>query len=102
MNSGTLPAKSEDAADWGVETNAWTLEAWVWMSAFPINNQAIFNAPVSKGTEIYIRFGDANEMQMSIMTSFRSRHTARSSTAIPHLNLKHGIMLHSYAATESA
>ena len=27
---------------------------------FPINNQAIFNAPVSKGTEIYIRFGDAN------------------------------------------
>ena len=60
MDSGTLPAKSEDAADWGVETNAWTLEAWVWMSAFPINNQAIFNAPVSKGTEIYIRFGDAN------------------------------------------
>lgn len=60
MDSGTLPAKAEDAADWNVATNAWTLEAWVWMSAFPINNQAIFNVPVSKGTEIYIRFGDAN------------------------------------------
>lgn len=60
MNASTLPAKAEDAADWNVATNAWTLEAWVWMSAFPINNQAIFNVPVSKGTEIYIRFGDAN------------------------------------------
>lgn len=57
MDSGTLP---QTAGDWNVATSEWTLEAWVWMSAFPINNQAIFNAPVSKGTEIYIRFGDAD------------------------------------------
>lgn len=57
MNANTLPAAE---GEWGVATSAWTLEAWVWMSAFPVNNQAIFNAPVSKGTEIYIRFGDAD------------------------------------------
>lgn len=57
MDSGTLP---EGSGNWNISTSEWTLEAWVWMSSFPINNQAIFNAPVSKGTEIYIRFGDAN------------------------------------------
>lgn len=57
MDSGTLP---QAAGDWNVATSEWTLEAWIWMSEFPINNQAIFNAPVSKGTEIYIRFGDAD------------------------------------------
>lgn len=57
MDSATLP---QAEGDWNVATSEWTLEAWVWMSAFPINNQAIFNAPVSKGTEIYIRFGDAD------------------------------------------
>lgn len=57
MNNATLP---QAEGSWNVATSEWTLEAWVWMSAFPINNQAIFNAPVSKGTEIYIRFGDAD------------------------------------------
>lgn len=53
---------------WGISTAEWTLEAWVWMSGYPINNQAIFNASVSQGTEIYIRFGDApipyNQLQI--------------------------------------
>lgn len=57
MNTNTFP---EGTGDWGVTTSEWTLEGWVWMSAFSINNQAIFNAEVSQGTEIYIRFGDAD------------------------------------------
>ena len=57
MNANTFP---EGTGDWGITTSEWTLEAWIWMSSFSINNQAIFNAPVSKGTEIYIRFGDAD------------------------------------------
>ena len=64
MNTNTRPAGgSSDASDpaaWGITTSEWTLEGWIWMSAFPINNQAIFNGQVSSGTEIYIRFGDAN------------------------------------------
>ena len=49
--------------DWGVETTEWTLEAWVYMSSFLINNQAIMSASIpdnAHGTEIYIRFGDAD------------------------------------------
>lgn len=57
MNTNTVP---HGAGSWGVSTSEWTLEGWIWMSAFPINNQAIFNAEVSKGIEIYVRFGDAN------------------------------------------
>lgn len=57
MNTNTFP---EGSGDWGITTSEWTLEGWIWMSSFSINNQAIFNAPVSKGTEIYIRFGDAD------------------------------------------
>lgn len=54
--------------NWGVSTNAWTIETWVKMSGFSINNTAIINATVSEGTEIYIRFGDApipyNQLQI--------------------------------------
>ncbi len=57
MDSSTFP---EGSGDWNLSTNAWTLEGWVWMGSFPINNQAIFNGAVSAGTEIYIRFGDAD------------------------------------------
>lgn len=57
MDTNTFP---EGSGGWGITTPEWTLEGWVWMSAFPINNQAIFNAEVSQGTEIYIRFGDAD------------------------------------------
>ncbi|MCD8312722.1 MAG: DUF1735 and LamG domain-containing protein [Bacteroidales bacterium] len=46
--------------DWGISTQEWTLEGWVWMSSFSVNNQAIFNGTCSQGTEIYIRFGDAD------------------------------------------
>lgn len=57
MNSGTMPTGS---GGWNIATSEWTLEGWVWMSSYSINNQAIFSATVSKGTEIYVRFGDAN------------------------------------------
>lgn len=57
MDTNTMPASS---GSWGIATSEWTLEGWIWMSSFSINNQAIFNASVSKGTEIYIRFGDAD------------------------------------------
>ncbi len=57
MDNMTMPSGTND---WAIATNEWTLEGWVWMSSFPINNQAIFNARVSKGVEIYIRFGDAD------------------------------------------
>lgn len=56
MTRQTLPAGS---GDWGISTSEWTLEGWIWMSAFPINNQAFWSASVSQGTEIYCRFGDA-------------------------------------------
>lgn len=59
--SGMVEALPE--SDWGIVTKQWTLEAWVRMDGYSINNQAIFNTG-SKGTdnanEIYIRFGDAN------------------------------------------
>lgn len=44
---------------WGINTNQWSLECWTKMSAYSINNQAIFNTG-SSDHEIYIRFGDAN------------------------------------------
>jgi len=50
----TLPS-----TDWGLTTTQWSLEAWVRMSAYSKNNQAIFNTG-SNDHEIYIRFGDAN------------------------------------------
>ena len=53
-NVSTLPA-----TDWGITVDAWTLEAWVRMDGYSINNQAIFTSG-SNDHEIYIRFGDAN------------------------------------------
>lgn len=54
--------------NWGISTTEWTVESWVKMSGFTINNSAIFNLTVSEGTEIYIRFGDAaipyNQLQI--------------------------------------
>ncbi|WP_294554951.1 DUF1735 and LamG domain-containing protein [uncultured Bacteroides sp.] len=41
---------------WGMSLPNYTLEWWSKMSAFSINNQAIFNSGGS--TELYIRFGD--------------------------------------------
>lgn len=59
MDYAVVPDGSS-AGDWNIETSEWTLEGWVWMDSFSINNQAIFSATVSKGTEIYVRFGDAD------------------------------------------
>lgn len=57
--------------EWGVTTKAWTIETWVKMSGFAINNSAIISVGIpstEKGTEIYIRFGDAaipfNQLQI--------------------------------------
>lgn len=63
------PAKDEL---WGVTTNEWSLEAWVQMDGFDINNQAIFNSG-SSDHEVYIRFGDAmipyNSLQVKTLGS---------------------------------
>lgn len=59
----------DDSKNWNQQTNDWSLECWVWMSGFQINNQAIFNFKAS--TEIYIRFGDTpipyNSLQIKYM-----------------------------------
>jgi hypothetical protein len=47
------------AENWGITTTQWSLEFWSRMSAYSINNQAVFNTG-SSDHEIYIRFGDAN------------------------------------------
>jgi len=55
--SGMVTAAPE--TNWGITTTQWSLECWARMSAYSINNQAIFNTG-SSDHEIYIRFGDAN------------------------------------------
>ncbi|MDR0506191.1 MAG: DUF1735 and LamG domain-containing protein [Dysgonamonadaceae bacterium] len=47
--------------DWGIRTKEWTIEAWVRMEDYRKNNQAIFSNWGDGLTEVYIRFGDANE-----------------------------------------
>ncbi|MBE8715001.1 DUF1735 and LamG domain-containing protein [Sphingobacterium hungaricum] len=47
------------STNWGINVNQWTIECWAKMSAYSINNQAIFYTG-SNDHEIYIRFGDAN------------------------------------------
>lgn len=56
--SSSEKAETDPNTEWGVSVETYTLEAWVRMSAFSINNQAIFN--VHANNELYIRFGDAN------------------------------------------
>lgn len=53
MNWKNHPSTDKDQK-WGEMVNEYTLEFWVQMDGFKINNQAIFNSE-----EIYIRFGDA-------------------------------------------
>lgn len=54
----------------GATVAEWSIETWVWMDGFQINNQAIINSG-GNGTEIYIRFGDAsipyNSLQIKTM-----------------------------------
>jgi hypothetical protein len=49
-----LDGAGQMKADWGLELGEWSLEFWVWMDGFSINNQALFDSD-----EIYVRFGDA-------------------------------------------
>lgn len=53
---------------WNLNLSDWTVEFWVWMDGFDINNQAIFNS-----SEIYIRFGDTSikntQMQIKLLGS---------------------------------
>lgn len=45
--------------NWNIETRDWTLEGWIWVKEFGINNQAIWKGTMGTN-EIYIRFGDAD------------------------------------------
>lgn len=56
--NGSENAQTDPDTEWGVSVETYTLEAWVRMSVFSINNQAIFN--VRANNELYVRFGDAN------------------------------------------
>ncbi len=59
--AGSEMVTAAPAGDWGIQTEDWTIEAWVRMNGFSINNQALFDSGNrDKGCEIYIRFGDAN------------------------------------------
>lgn len=55
MNWQSHPSTDKDNA-WGESVNEYSLEFWVQMDGFKINNQAIFN---SNDDNLYIRFGDA-------------------------------------------
>lgn len=59
MSGSTTQVNALPADKWGISTSQWSLECWTKMSAYSINNQAIFNTG-SSDHEIYIRFGDAN------------------------------------------
>lgn len=71
LKSANMAQTNPDVA-WNEVTNEWTLEGWVQMDGFAINNQAIFNSG-GKGTEVYVRFGDAsipyNSLQIKTMGS---------------------------------
>lgn len=86
MNSTTLPSSS---GTWGVSTAEWTLEGWLWMSSFTINNQAFWSASVSEGTEIYCRFGDAavayNQIQIKTGGSEMVGNTVFSTSTWYHI-----------------
>lgn len=66
------PMPSWKGDNWGIETDEWTLEGWFNMDYLAMydNNQAIFSVACSSGTEIYVRFGDANVdgRQMQVKT----------------------------------
>ncbi|MCF0256001.1 MAG: DUF1735 and LamG domain-containing protein [Bacteroides heparinolyticus] len=68
--------KASTGKDMNLTTAEWSIEAWVWMDGFAINNQAIINSGSGKAgraNEIYIRFGDApipyNSLQIKTMGS---------------------------------
>lgn len=71
LNYTNMPKTDKDIP-WNVTTNEWSIETWVQMDAFRINNQAIINSG-GKGSEVYIRFGDApipyNSLQIKTMGS---------------------------------
>lgn len=55
---GQERVESDPDKKWGAAVDTYTLEAWVRMSNFNRNNQAIFN--VQANNKLYVRFGDAN------------------------------------------
>ncbi|MDH6308782.1 hypothetical protein M2451_001348 [Dysgonomonas sp. PFB1-18] len=59
LNGRSGAVKAAPETNWGITTAQWSLECWARMSAYSINNQAIFYTG-SDDHEIYIRFGDAN------------------------------------------
>ncbi|WP_373844258.1 LamG domain-containing protein, partial [Bacteroides heparinolyticus] len=68
--------KASTGKDMNLTTAEWSIETWVWMDGFAINNQAIINSGSGKAgraNEIYIRFGDApipyNSLQIKTLGS---------------------------------
>ncbi len=62
MNNSNKATPVDPDALWGLSEAEWTIEGWVNMSGFQINNQAIWNSGSwenSPNNEMYIRFGDA-------------------------------------------
>lgn len=62
MNSSskliTEPFDADRNGKWNLDVKDWSLEFWVKMDGFVINNQALFDMS-GPGSEVYIRFGDA-------------------------------------------
>lgn len=53
--------QAEPQTEWGLTVENWTIEFWVKMDGYYVNNQAIIDSGNgSKGCELYVRFGDAN------------------------------------------
>ena len=74
MNTSNYTKPINPEQPWGLVINQWTLEGWVNMDGFSINNQAIWrNATDGVENEIYIRFGDApipwNSLQIKTIGS---------------------------------
>lgn len=63
FNGSVTSIKAEPAeTDWGLKPEKWTIETWIYMTGFNINNQMFFQAGnQAKKYEIYIRYGDANK-----------------------------------------
>lgn len=59
MNGQRGRVDAAPLTNWGITCSQWTLEAWVYIDNFSINNQALFNIG-SEDNTIYIRYGDAN------------------------------------------
>lgn len=56
-SEGDAVVRAVPAENWGINVDAWTIEAWIMMDGYDINNQGIFKTG-SADHEIYVRFGN--------------------------------------------